>query len=285
MTQRHYGFEFDVAIPGMVSGTGTPRVWPALNSAADKFQEITIAIPETVTSNATYRVQMLPEVGHASWADFKTDATATQAELAEGVYKSIVASAIYDFFHVSYDPINFEIKLKGRKYGVNHTISQVAKAPEALPGSVLEFTVDQAAATSTPIPYGRFVVRTPEVDAPDEVGLPTASSGRIVKGVTQGSWFNQKDSFGSKAKIEYQPNDVMNVLTHSLQSDGIWVEADAEFDVDATVFIDCTRPQLLGALTELATGNMALPGRCKIVEGSQRINSIGKYCALVYVDV
>lgn len=286
MTQRYYGYKFDVAVPGLVSGLGTPRVHYSVNSSNDQYQEVVIAAPASPTADATYRIQMMPSEGHPGFADYKTDANPTQAEAGEGIYKAIVASEIYDFYHVSYDLVNFEIKLKSRRSGVNSTFTQVAKAPESLPGATVSVTEEQAATTTSPIPYGRFVVRLPGTDDPDEVRLPTTNSGVIVKGVTQETWFNTKNGIGLGARgDEYKPNDVMNVLSHSLQTEGIWVEADGEFSVDATIYIDVNRSHLLGAVTTIATNNMALPGRCYVVEGGQRINSMGKYAALLYIDL
>ena len=281
--QKSYAHRFDVALPGMIYGFGDYRAIALTNSVGLAAQTFELTSPASPTASATYRLQLTPTEGFPVVADFKTDSAPTQSELLNGMFLAIVNSPLYDSFATSLDIVNNKITMQCRAPGVSYAIAQVAATPEPIPGALITATQTIASGTATPIPYGRFVSHNPLTMSSEEATLPTAASGLIVRGVTISTHANVKDNIGPAAKIEYKPLEVMNVLTHTLGLEGVWVETDAAFGENATLYIETQRAAYLGCLTTVATNNMALPGNVQLIEPAQRINLQGKYAALVYL--
>jgi hypothetical protein len=261
MAQTNYSQYHAKAFAGQVDGIGDMGVRAMINSALDAKNTWTIAIPGSPDDSADYSVSVTGgAIPSAITATYAADASSTQAEVTAGLLAAIQATDIGQYFAIS--EASNTITLAALTPNIAYTVTSPTNAATTADLTVTE-TVTEA--TATPIPFGRFVVRS-TADAFNEARLPATDSGVTVAGITIAPTHAiERGAIGNEATAQYAANDVMDVIERTPGGGGAWVKCDAaNITPDTTAYIDCNTT--LGVVTATSTDNIALPTGTKIVE-------------------
>lgn len=264
MSQTNYSQYSAKAFPGQVDGLGDMGVRAMVNSALDAKNTWTVTTPATVDNSAVYSISVVGgAIPAAIVASFTTDSSATQAELTAGLLAAIQASDLSQYLAIreSANVITLEALVPNVEYVVTSPTNATTTNDLTLAETVTE-------AASTPIPFGRFVVRSTSgtVDAFNEARLPATASNVAVAGVVIAPTHAiERGAIGNAAVAQYAANDVMDVIDRTPPGGGVWVKCDSGSILPTTTaYIDCNTT--LGVVTATSTSNLALPTGVKIVE-------------------
>ncbi|MEL6385458.1 MAG: hypothetical protein AAFQ89_23940 [Cyanobacteria bacterium J06626_18] len=284
MSQTTYDQYHARAFAGQLDGIGDMGVRPMVNSALDAKNTWTVAVPGSPDDSADYSVQVSGgAMPSAITATYAADASSTQAEVAAGLLAALQATDVAQYFAIS--EASNTITLQALTGNVAYTVTSPSNA-----STTADLTVTEAiaAAASTAIPDGRFIVRSTSgtADTFQEGRLPTAASNISLAGVTTPpTHARERSAVGNTAKAEYAPNDVMDVVNRTPPGGGIWVKCDsAALTIDTTLYIDTQVTANRGGLTATSTDNLALPTTCKPIEGATTDQS-GGYVIKVAVNL
>lgn len=286
--ETDYKLYSDVAIPGMISGLGNPQVLPFVNRVGATLETWTITPPATPDANADYKLTIA-----GLMVKFRTGDSTTTAQLGTGLYNAIRSSPeVFRLIDATLNGTTGVITLKSRF--LNTPFTPTVNAGETTADLVAAKTV--SAGSVAAIPFGRFVGRKSAYEfnnsyvntSPLPVGecslIDSAAAfsggGYNVLGITMSTHAIERKDYGPAMKnAEYQSLDILNVLTHTNDIKGIWVECvEADITSNDPCYIAVGTGNQ-GKASKTASGNVNASTYAQFV--SPAIQSVGYNLVLV----
>lgn len=247
MSRTYYDLQYQKVTPGTfyngVYNFPGISVKALLNGDAGAKNLWTIGTPATVDNSAEYVITL-----NDTTIRFTTDATATQAELASGLYNAFLTNAIAGSY-ASAQLSGTDILITANKFGESLSVS----VNSADTTNDLTATETTASSEPNPIPFGYMVGRTTST-ASGLCRLITANTD-IPLGIALAVRDIERNAIGSKAKVEYGRDDTVDVCdrTDSAAVNVVCVESD--IDENDTIYISVASGHE-GKVTKTASGNI-----------------------------
>ena len=284
--QKYYTQKFIRQLPGMIVGNGAPpRVRSLRNNRIVSYQTFTIDIADNSGAAGTYTLDFPTADYPAADTQVVVEFTGahTEQQLMEALILAInTNTTIYqNIGYAEADPAvgTYGITFKARVRGATPLTGNVTYTPG---GTVHTVTVGNTVNPSTNdrIKFGLFVGQEAG-SLPNDAALPTAGAATMtVKGVTMITQFSERDRVGQAGSSAYEPYDVMDVITATLQNKGVIVRA-VEADIVPGDTIYCSSAAAtLGQATTTSTGNIAV-ANAEVVEGSYSAPELGGESSVV----
>ncbi len=240
--QRNYDMYMPEAAPGLLSGMGNSRILPFINGVGLVYDQYSLTIPATPTSSTVYSVTV-----DGITTSFTTDASATNAELEDGLLNSMRTNP------------EFNSRVEATLDAVANTITLTARQYlQPLAVSAPQFTVTRITASLpkiSPIPFGRYIARK-STYVQDVAALPTATTDKLV-GITLSNHGTEKTGMYDEAIAGYPAMSTMNAVDRTNDRKGIWVECvEANLTPDDTVYVAVTAGNE-GKVTRVTSGTIA----------------------------
>lgn len=257
---------FDRAIPGQREGSVEGMRVRSLVWKGDGVKEVwTITIPTTPTANTVYAVK----INGIATAQFKTDASPTQAELRDGLLLALRTNPVAGSQSLPTVSGN-NIILTAHHYGTENIFSST------------NLTVAKTTSGTMPnlVPFGRFVARPAAETNPNVASLPTATTDKII-GITHRVYdLERTDPRVAGNRVGYPYNEVMDVVDRIGTSTGIWVECfETDITINDGVYVSVATGNE-GKVTKTNTGTIDISSRAVFLTAPVS-TSDGKMCVLV----
>lgn len=257
---------FDRAIPGQREGSVEGMRVRSLIWKGDGTKEVwTITIPASPVADTTYVVK----INGLATAQFKTDASPTQAELRDGMLTALRTNPVVGSQAVPSLSGN-NILLTAHNYGLENIFTST------------NLTVAKTTAGVMPgvVPLGRFVARAAAETNPDVAKLPTATTDKII-GITHRVYdLERSDTRSGSNRVGYPYNEVMDVVDRVGTSTGIWVECfEADITINDGVYVSVAAGNE-GKVTKTNSGTIDISSRAAFLTAPVS-TSDGKMCVLV----
>lgn len=267
--RTNYNLYYDRAIPGMREGSiNFPRV-RAMTLSKGAVKEVwTITIPATPTPNTTYSVSLNNGLGVAR---FKTDASATQAELQTGLMNAIRSNPMFGQRGIV-AILSTNLTFTAFNFGVENILT-----------STLTVAKTTAAVLPALVPFGRFVARAAGETDPNVAGLPALTTDvilgitHIVKDIeTTPVRFAGTSGLGTT----YPYLDTMDVVDRTGESAGIWVECvESDITINDSVYVSVAAGHE-GKATKVSSGTINISNRAAF-QCSPVVSSTGTMSVLI----
>lgn len=271
------------AVPGMLSGTGQAKIYPHTNTYGT-LDTITITPPATVDNSATYKVT-LNSTSVVS-VEFTTDANATTAELANGLFAAMRTNPIfYSLVDVALNTGTNVITLTARSVGTTISLTQ-----DSAGTTTNDLTIAKTVSTSSNliIPFGRFVGRQASYPRDAREGVSAATlinhaTNYEVLGVTLSSHATEQVGIFNNAVGGYAFTKTMNVLQDVGTYKGVWVECvESNLIIGDSAYIAVGSGNE-GKVTKTSSGNVDVTSKVKILSATEV--SFGKNIVLCEVKL
>lgn len=250
--QTNFSRTIPEALPGMRAGVGEVQVMPFINNAGLTSPTYTITPPGTVDNSADYTVTV-----NGIAVTVTTDASATTAELGLLLYNALVANPLIGrLANISLNTSTGVVTLVSTITNTGITIVQT-NAGTTTNDLTIANTV--AVGTGTDIPVGRAVGTLSSYTADRDGYYPAAlinhATNFTFRGFTELRVL-ERNAIGTNEGGVYKTNQVMNVLTDTNVTQGIWVEAvDSDIVVGDSCYIAISAGNE-GKVTKTSSGNM-----------------------------
>lgn len=271
--QKYYTQQFIRQLAGMIVGNGAPpRVRSLRNNRGQTYQELTFAVTAAGAGAGSYElvfnVDGYPTTDTTVVVNF--DAAHTEAQLAEAIVLGINTNpTIYQDAGVAQlDPgVANGIKFVALQRGIDILTAVPTITPSGAGPGTISAPVLTNSAVNEQIGYGLFVGQYAGY-APKDASLPVAGDDTMsVSGVTLITRWNERDKVGQDGKSGYEPFDVMDVVTKTVQNKAIVVRCvESDIAPGDTIYVSVDA-NTRGWATTTAAGNIALPN-ATVEEGS-----------------
>ena len=274
---QDYGLYSPELLPGMLSGTGHPQIFPYQNAANGK-QKFTITVPGTVDNSGTYTLVFSSDNGEDQTISVTTSGSATTAELQGLILTAIRQNPVlFRWFTVVVTSATvLTLTVEGRVFPFTITCTTNGTTTNDI-----TVTETVAASTGSLIKPGLFVATKTTYPA-ETAALPSANTDAIV-GVTVHTHWLERDAVGLDAEAGYEYLMTMNVLRKTLGFKGIAVRCVEDLTLASTSLYVVASGANAGMLTTTSTSNIDVSSVVNVQKAST--TTYGTKVALVSVAI